>query len=128
MVEASESCKVLLGNGGGKVGADHGIGVGWVTHHHYLWPGGLVVQFEGEREGGREEEGERGRREMERQRERGEGGAISLKGTEKWLRLRFKVCVCVCVCVCVRESVCVHARATQAARGSQIITTVSSLL
>ena len=33
MVQSSEGSEVLVGDGGSKVGADHGIGVGWVTHH-----------------------------------------------------------------------------------------------
>ena len=36
MIEAGEGSKVLLGDGGSEMGADQGIGVGWVAHHHNL--------------------------------------------------------------------------------------------
>lgn len=38
MIKASEGSEVLLGDGGSKMGADHGIGVGWIADHHNLRP------------------------------------------------------------------------------------------
>lgn len=38
VIEASEGSEVLLGDGRGKMGADHGIGVGWIADHHNLRP------------------------------------------------------------------------------------------
>ena len=36
LVKTSEAGEVLLGDGGGQPLADHGVGVGRVTHHNHL--------------------------------------------------------------------------------------------
>lgn len=67
LVKARETGEVLLGNGRGKMGANHGIGVGWVAHHHHLCVG------------------RRGRKGEERGREKGGGkGGREERGGEGW--------------------------------------------
>jgi hypothetical protein len=35
-VEHSEACKLDVGDGGCRLAADVGVGVGWVPHHQYF--------------------------------------------------------------------------------------------
>ena len=76
LVKACETGEVLLGNGRGKVGANHGVGVGWVTHHHHL-----CVGRRGRK--GEERKGERGKRGEEMDGERGEGEKEGRRGMER---------------------------------------------
>jgi len=76
LVKACETGEVLLGNGRGKVGANHGVGVGWVTHHHHL-----CVGRRGRK--GEEREGERGRRGEERMERGGKVETLVIHGSMK---------------------------------------------
>lgn len=59
LVKACETGEVLLGNGRGKVGANHGVGVGWVAHHHHLCVGRRGREGEEREERREERDGER---------------------------------------------------------------------
>ena len=36
LVEPGEGCEVGLGDAGGILGTDHGVGIGWVTYYYHF--------------------------------------------------------------------------------------------